>query len=394
MTRLALLLCTVSLCASFGLSACTDDIEAAQHEPAVSNTPATEPILISASADNSAPILPTASVPVLAPKPATPAPVKLAQLGGTYTPRQHQNYFPVRRCINMGNALEADNEGEWGYTIKAQDFRTIARAGFDTVRIPVRWDLKTQSRPPYRVEPAHMARVIEVVSQAQAAGLGVIIDVHHYRALVADATGPEAARFLAIWDQIASAFASAPRTVYFELLNEPTKASTADLNALYARALAVIRRTNPTRAVIIGGNSWNSIDTMNEVRFPRDPYLVATYHDYDPHEFTHQGADWDENPAPLGRKWGSRDDINAMRATIAQASAFKARTGLPVFVGEFGVIDTVPLAERAAWVKARRRAMEQAGLSWCAWDFSGRFKAYDLSRRTWLPSMKSALTGR
>ncbi len=391
MTRFALL-----LCASFSLSACTADIEAAQHEETVLNPPATAPISISASAETAdSPPSPTIMPsPTVTPAPASSEPVKLAQLGGTYSARQYQNHFPVRRCINMGNALEADNEGDWGYTIKAQDFRTIARAGFDTVRIPVRWDLKTAKRPPYRVDPAHTARVIEVVSQAQAAGLGVIIDVHHYRALVADASGPEAARFLAIWDQIASAFASAPRTVYFELLNEPTEASAADLNALYARALAVIRRTNPTRAVIIGGNRWNSIDTMSQVRFPRDPYLVATYHDYDPHEFTHQGADWDENPSPLGRKWGTQEDIGSMRATIAQASAFKARTGLPVFVGEFGVIDTVPLAERAAWVKSRRRAMEQAGLSWCAWDFSGRFKAYDLSRRTWLPSMKSALTGR
>lgn len=317
--------------------------------------------------------------------------VKLAQYGsGAQTARAH---FPVRRCINMGNALEAEYEGAWGYTIREKDFSTIARAGFDTVRIPVRWDLKTSKQPPYTIDSAHMQRVIDVVGQAQNAGLGVVLDVHHYKAIAEDARS-EADRYLAIWAQISQAFAAAPPTVYFELLNEPTTANMGELNELYAQALRVIRRTNPTRAVMMGGNGWNAIDTLGTVRFPRDPYLVATYHDYGPHPFTHQGASWEDNPPPLGRKWGSREDIKEMRNTIAQARAFKERTGLPVFVGEFGVIDVVPARERAEWIRARRMAMEQAGLSWCAWDFSGAFKSYDTSRERWISPIKEALTGR
>ena len=317
--------------------------------------------------------------------------VKLAQLGGGL--RASSNHFSVRRCINMGNALEADYEGEWGYTIRERDFQTIAKAGFDTVRIPVRWDLKAAKKAPFAIDPAHMQRVIDVVGQAQNAGLGVVLDVHHYRDLMADA-GPQGERFLAIWSQIAQAFSAAPPSVYFELLNEPVDADMAELNQLYARALQIIRRTNPTRAVMMGGNRWNSIDTLSDVRFPRDPYLVATYHDYGPHGFTHQGASWDENAPPLGQKWGSRKDITDMNDVIVQGRAFKERTGLPVFVGEFGVIAEVPVGERAAWTQARRRAMEQAGLSWCAWDFSGAFAIYDMSRERWKPQMLEALTGR
>lgn len=317
--------------------------------------------------------------------------VKVAQFGGGIP--LSANHFPVRRCINMGNALEADYEGEWGYTIRERDFQTIANAGFDTVRIPVRWDLKTSPRAPHTIDPALMQRVIDVVGQAQNAGLGVVLDVHHYRDLMADA-GPQSERFLAIWAQISQAFAAAPPTVYFELLNEPTDANMGELNGLYARALKIIRRTNPTRAVMMGGNRWSSIDTLGDIRFPRDPYLVATYHDYGPHEFTHQGASWDENAPPLGRKWGSRADIAEMNETITRARAFKDRTGLPVFVGEFGVINEVPVRERAAWIKARRIAMESAGLSWCAWDFSGAFSSYDMSRERWKPQILDALTGR
>ena len=318
--------------------------------------------------------------------------VKLAQLGGGL--RGSSNHFPVRRCINMGNALESENEGDWGYTIRERDFHTIAKAGFDTVRIPVRWDIKIQNQPPYKINPALMQRVIDVVGQAQNAGLGVVLDVHHYRDLMADVSPHDAAKFLAIWDQIARAFAAAPPTVYFELLNEPTDADMGELNQLYAQALQIIRRSNPTRAVMMGGNRWNSIDTLGDVRFPRDPYLVATYHDYDPHGFTHQGASWEDNPPPMGTKWGSRQDRVELREVVDRARAFKDRTGLPVFVGEFGVINSVLDDQRAAWIKAKRKAMEQAGLSWCVWDYSAAFNSYDMSTERWKPDILDALVGR
>jgi len=301
--------------------------------------------------------------------------------------------FNVRRCMNMGNALEAPNEGDWGYRISAQDLRTVAAAGFDTVRIPIRWDAHTAHRAPYAIDAPFMARVKTVVKDAQAAGLGVIIDVHHYEDLMAHPARHEK-RFLAIWNQIARNFSSAPSNVYFEVLNEPTREiSNAQVNALYAKVLPIIRKTNPTRKVILGGNSWNSIESLAEVRFPPDNNLVATFHDYGPHAFTHQGAEWSEPVLPIGRRWGGKDDMAEMRDTYQLARNFKAKTGLPVFVGEFGVIDKVSNAERFQWTKARRKAMEQAGYAWCAWDFSGAFKSYDTTTGKWLPGAKDALFG-
>jgi endoglucanase len=372
-------------------SSCAPAAEQAQIEPSES---ASTPLSESASQTALQSAAQNARKDVSAPS--------FAQAGGNaerpeITPaaaRAGTGHFPVRRCINMGNALEAENEGEWGYTIRARDFTTIARAGFDTVRIPVRWDLKTEPSPPYTVDPALMRRVIQVVRQAQDAGLGVIVDVHHFRNLMANARGPEAEKFLAIWTQISLAFAGAPNTVYFELLNEPTDASMADLNRLYARALKIIRQHNPTRAVIMGGNRWNGLDSLGQVQFPRDPYLVATYHDYSLHDFTHQGASWEDNPPPMGRRWGSRADKADLRDIIETASAFKRRSGLPVFVGEFGVIDEVPNRERAQWMKERRLAMEAAGISWCAWDFAGAFKTYEVDKERWIHVAKDALVGR
>ncbi len=294
----------------------------------------------------------------------------------------------------MGNALEAPNEGDWGYSIRAKDFRTVARAGFDTVRIPIRWDAHTGHRPPYQIEPRFMARVKRVVSDAKAAGLGVIIDVHHYEDLMKH-TNREEVRFLAIWGQIGRAFSNAGSKVYFEVLNEPTlDISPRRLNALYAKTVPVIRASNPSRKIIIGGNSWNSVESLAEVKWPADANLVATFHDYGPHEFTHQGAEWMDPIMPMGRSWGGRADKAELNDTYSLAKAFKARTGLPILVGEFGVIDKVSQDQRNQWIKARRETIEAAGYGWCSWDFSGAFKAYDTSAERWAPGVREALVGR
>jgi|SRR5579885_2946940 aryl-phospho-beta-D-glucosidase BglC (GH1 family) len=46
----------------------------------------------------------------------------------------------LHRGINMGNMLEAPNEGECGLTVHEEYFDLIQQAGFDFVRLPVRWD--------------------------------------------------------------------------------------------------------------------------------------------------------------------------------------------------------------------------------------------------------------
>lgn len=55
--------------------------------------------------------------------------------------------FLASRCVNLGNALEAPNEGDWGYRIEPAHIRAIAAAGFDGIRLPVRWDAHAGAAP-------------------------------------------------------------------------------------------------------------------------------------------------------------------------------------------------------------------------------------------------------
>ncbi|NNC38178.1 MAG: glycoside hydrolase family 5 protein [Acidimicrobiales bacterium] len=301
--------------------------------------------------------------------------------------------FPVKRCMNLGNALEAPNEGDWGYRIRKRDLQIIKQAGFDTIRLPVRWDNHTANRAPYQIDASFMARVQDVVRQAQAVDLGVIVDVHHFEKLMRQPKRQEA-RFLAIWTQISKAFKGAPANVYFEVLNEPTlEIKMSQVNALYAKVIPIIRANHPKRKIILGGNSWNSVERLDEVRWPDDPNIIATFHDYGPHAFTHQGAEWSEPAMPLGRLWGGREDADELKSTYQIANAFLKKTGLPILVGEFGVIDKVPQAQRMNWTKIRRQTMEANNMAWCVWDFSGAFKSYDAGTEQWLPGVQDALFG-
>ena len=309
--------------------------------------------------------------------------------------------FPMRTCVNLGNALEAPVEGSWGYTIRQEDLARIAAAGFDGVRVPVRWDPHTGPAPAYAIDPAWMNRVQEVVDQALAAGLMVQLNVHHFEGLVANPADPEeAARFTAIWRQIAERFQAYDDRLLFELLNEPygEQWTNERLEQLHAAALGAIRPTNPDRLVILGAIRWNSLeglegyDGKRAYQPPADPRIALTFHSYFPYEFTHQGADWLGDQAPRwDRAWGTGVDRGELAADAARAAAFSNATGLPIQLGEFGVITEAPLAERLAWLRTMRETMEEQGVPWCVWDFGVAFAVYDREQEAWIPGAREAL---
>ncbi|MGE3930446.1 MAG: glycoside hydrolase family 5 protein [Hyphomonadaceae bacterium] len=301
--------------------------------------------------------------------------------------------FPMRRGVNLGNALEAPNEGDWGYWIEPVHLEIIARAGFDGVRLPVRWDAHTATATPYLIDEAFMRRVQTVVYGALANGLHVQLDVHHFDALIAD---PQAqmSRFLGVWRQIARVFADAPETLLFEVLNEPHGPhwDGAALTTLQSEALGVIREHNPQRLVVLGPGNWQNINALRRWTPPQDEHIAVSVHYYEPHEFTHHAAEWLGAEAPrFGREWGRREDIRALEAHIAEAAHWARRRSLPLQLGEFGVNRALPMVQRAAWTQAARRACEAQGMAWCVWDFAGAFAIWDRDRRVWHPQMLDAL---
>jgi endoglucanase len=300
----------------------------------------------------------------------------------------------IGRCMNLSNALEADYEGQWGYRIEFGHIDAIARAGFDTIRLPVRWSAHLDGQgAAARIDAGVLARVDAIVGHARSRGLTVILDVHHYDEMIADPAGrlPE---LDAIWRQLARHYAGYSDELVFELLNEPTdRVPAAQVDAINARLLATIRGISPERWVILSSTRWNNIDGLLQMQLPADdPRVIATVHYYSPFDFTHQGAPWANRPQ-TGIGWGGPADEAELARDFDIVARYAEAQNVPVLLGEFGVYYRVPEHLRARWTGAVRRAAEARGLSWCYWGFAGSLRAYDREAGAWIPEMLEALVG-
>lgn len=296
--------------------------------------------------------------------------------------------------INLGNTLEAPREGDWGFVLTPGHFQTIATGGFDFVRVPIKFSGHASASRPFAIDPNFLARIDWVVQQARMNQLAVIIDLHHYDEMNKD---PEAhrERFLDIWRQIAEHYRDEPKSVFFELLNEPNTAlSPALWNSLLFDALKVIRASNQDRPVIVGPAHWNNVKGLAELQLPEDDrHLIGTFHYYSPFEFTHQGTDWVEgSDAWLGRAWeGTAEEQQAVRDEFRAASEWGLAHNRPMLLGEFGAFRRGNVASRARWTEFVRGEAERLGFSWCYWEFGSGFGAYDRMARAWVAPIHAAL---
>lgn len=300
---------------------------------------------------------------------------------------------PFRSCMNLGGALEAPREGEWGYVIQDRHLDRIAAAGFDAVRLPVRWSAHAETRPPHAISAALLARVDEVAHAALERGLTVIVNVHHYEELMADPDRHEP-RLEAIWRQLAAHYQGWPEGLVFELVNEPhgRRWTSERLNALNARLTAMIRERHPDRWVIVGGGDWGNLSGLRGLVPPDDARVMTTFHFYTPFDFTHQGAPWANRPR-TGVGWGTAEERAEVSGMLAQGADWGAHAGTPMFLGEFGVYRGVPVADRAAWTRHVREEADRLNIAWCYWDFATTLNAFDAGRDAWIPELRDALTG-
>jgi endoglucanase len=298
------------------------------------------------------------------------------------------------RGVNFGNALDAPNEGEWGLTLKEEYFEAIRQAGFDAVRIPIRWSAHAGARAPYTIDEKFFQRVDWAIEQALSRKLVALINLHHYEELFTQPDDHEA-RFLGIWEQIAARYQKHSDRLYFELLNEPhDKLDAARWNALARAGLGVVRKTNPRRIVIIGPTQWNSIGQIDTLELPADdPWLIATVHYYSPFEFTHQGAEWAPDSARwLGRQWtGTPPEQQAIEKDFDAAARWGKEHHRPIYLGEFGVYHKADMDSRARWTAFVRQSAEEREFSWAYWEFGSGFGVFDIQTNLWREPLLRAL---
>ncbi len=299
----------------------------------------------------------------------------------------------IGRGINLGNALEAPNEGDWGVVLQPDYFKAIAQAGFNSVRIPIRWSNHALADSPYTIDRTFFERVDWAIDQAERNNLLAIINIHHYEEIFEQ---PEAqkTRFLALWQQIGHRYKNKPPELIFEILNEPHDRLTPQLWNEYAKlALQVIRKENPKRAVIVGTANWGGTGALNQLQLPDDSLLILTFHYYSPFHFTHQGASWVEgSDAWLGTKWsGTSQERQAVQKDFDQVNNWAVAHHIPVFMGEFGAYSKADMDSRVRWTSFVAREAEKRGFSWAYWEFCSGFGVYDPQTNKWRNALLQAL---
>jgi endoglucanase len=353
--------------------------------------------------------------------PDTPSGIVVRRPGGA------PSVTSLRRGINCGNALDAPSEGAWGVVLEPAFFDAVRAAGFDHVRIPVRFSGHAGDAAPYTIDEAFFQRVDWAVNQVLSRGMTPIVDMHHYGELM-DHPAEHAARFLGLWTQIVKRYVTMPPSLVYELVNEPTGQMTAERwNALVVRALQVVRAVDSSHTVVVDSVFWAAAKELQNLVLPADEHLVASFHMYQPILFTHQGMKW--MPAEYGtlgvvfpgppktavdpvasaqrvdwvRDWFTKYNtmpvetnpggLSAIAHEFEMADAFVQRTHVPLYMGEFGTGDRADMASRVAWTRAVRKEAERRGIGWAYWDNGGAFKIYEKSDRSrpWNPDLYSAL---
>jgi endoglucanase len=273
---------------------------------------------------------------------------------------------------------------------KPRHFKIIKDGGFDNVRINLYGFRPMNAK--HELPASWFATLDGLVDEALKQNLHVILDEHDYEHCGKDA---ESCRehVLAFWAQVAEHFKNAPDKVMFEILNEPNGALDAHWNDLLAEALELIRKTNPTRNVLIGPPFWNNIEALGKLRLPeKDRHIILSIHYYSPHEFTHQGATWSPEFTNLsGIHWGTPSDFARLEKDFDTAQAWAKKHDRPVYLGEFGAYDKAPAEDRPKYTAAVARAAEKRGWAWGYWQFDSNFIVYDIDKDEWNAPIRDAL---
>ncbi|MUT64849.1 cellulase family glycosylhydrolase [Paenibacillus sp. NEAU-GSW1] len=295
---------------------------------------------------------------------------------------------------NLGNTLDATGEDEtsWGNPrVTKELIHQIAAQGYKSIRIPITWQQRMGNAPAYKIDPAFMDRVEEVVDWSLDEGLYVMINMHHDSWLWVKTMGTDhdgvLARYNAGWTQIAERFKNHSNKLMFESINEPRfndgwgDATTADfalLDELNTSMHQIVRDSganNAERPIVLptyatSGTQAGLDELYKTITKLNDPNLIATIHYY---------GYW---PFSVNVAGGTRFDDNAkndLTQTFDRAYNTLVAKGIPVVLGEFGLlgfdknIGTIEQGEKLKYFEFLTSYLKEKKITQMLWDNGQHF---------------------
>ncbi len=316
-----------------------------------------------------------------------------------------------QKGVNLGgwvSQFDAYGRDHFDTFITEKDIADIAALGFDHVRIPVDYVLFENEDGTPREDGFHYLG--QCRQWCDGHGLNMLIDLHECYGYSFDPLkdvdrerffydADLQKRFLKLWARIAERFADYPGQVAFEPLNEVVLPGVADAwNRVAADYIRLMRTIAPGSWLVVGGVRYSSVTSVPLLDIPLDGRIVYNFHCYEPMLFTHQGAYWVEG-MPLDFRIGYPENTAVYLAAIrnfglpehlagtidpaasrwlgadffedifAPAIEKAEKDGVPLYCGEYGVIDRADSRCALLWLKDIHTAMDRHGIGRALWNY-------------------------
>lgn len=311
--------------------------------------------------------------------------------------------------VNLGGWLSqcVHTKEHYDSFITEADIERIAAWGLDHVRVPVDYELvETEEGMPIE---AGYQYIEACIAWCKKHGLNMILDLHKTAGYVFD--NQEASqgffdkpefleRFTNLWITMAKRFVKDKDILIFELLNEIVDPDVSEQwNRLIAKTVDAIRAIDSDVRIMYGGVCYNSVTNVKLLEQPKDENIIFTFHCYEPLIFTHQGASWTEGmpldyrtayPASVQhyvadtKKYLKQmmvdnfgDTVGADKeygkelflALFKEAADTAERYQVPLYCGEYGVIDRAEPESALRWYQDIHDAFESYGIGRAAWSY-------------------------
>lgn len=323
----------------------------------------------------------------------------------------------VRMGWNLGNALESAgatwddatgtwknhwvsdlNEWEtgWGNPKTTREMiKAVKAAGFDAIRVPVRWVPHIIDYSNMTVDPVWMARVKEVVGWCLDEDMKVIINTHHDLWLESHPFYSEQAelkrKLKALWSNIASAFRDYDSRLAFAGTNEvtvnwqaPTEENLAVQNGYNQDFIDAVRATggrNYYRQLIVQTYATDPTYGLAGFIIPEDKVegrLSVEFHYYSPYSYCSGNESsyyyWGDAFRDKGNVCTDGNE-RTMRNLFVQLRKAWIEKGLGVVVGEYGVSHHYTDADRETqeanetyYLKCLTEEARKNGFAAFVWD--------------------------
>jgi endoglucanase len=325
------------------------------------------------------------------------------------------NSVPFSRGVNFSKWFEFRSVEEIQFDrFVEQDFINVKSMGADVIRVPIAVHNFTKGAPEHIIDPVLINYLDSAVDWAEKHEIYIILDNHSFHPV--NPTDVNIDKILIpVWTQLARHFKDRGNYVIYEVLNEPHHIADERWGEIQGMAIDAIRKIDQKHTIIVGGTDYNSIAKLTPIPEYTDTNLIYTFHFYDPHIFTHQGATWNKPslvplsglPFPLGDNelppvhetfkgtWvedslnGYKDDseYKKLSQTLERAAAFSKEQDVPVFCGEFGVfMIQSPQADRVKWYEFICGELTRLNFSWTCWDYFGGFGIFKTQWRGEFPA--------